>query len=34
MQIIAGQKFDEERALYGLEDREIAHCVFAGPARR
>jgi len=30
--IIKGKEFDEERALYHLEETEIAHCVFAGPA--
>lgn len=29
---ISGKKFDEERALYNLQDAQIENCVFAGPA--
>lgn len=30
--IITGRTFDEERALYNLQNAEITDCVFAGPA--
>ena len=30
--IIANKTFDEERSLYALQDAEVDHCVFAGPA--
>jgi len=29
--VISGQTFDEERALYNLQDAEVHNCVFAGP---
>ena len=29
---IIGQQFDEERALYNLQDTHVIDCVFAGPA--
>lgn len=29
---IAKRQFDEERALYNLQDAEVTECVFAGPA--
>lgn len=29
--VISGQTFDEERALYNLQDAEVNNCVFAGP---
>lgn len=31
-EIIEGRQFDEERALYHLQDGKISGCVFAGPA--
>lgn len=31
-QIISNKKFDEERALYNLQNADIERCVFAGPA--
>lgn len=31
-QIISNQTFDEERALYHLQDAEVSGCTFAGPA--
>ena len=31
-QIISHQTFDEERALYGLQDAAVEDCTFAGPA--
>lgn len=30
--IISGQQFDEERALYHLQNAHVSDCVFAGPA--
>ena len=30
--IIKGQRFDEERALYHLTDARVEACTFAGPA--
>lgn len=30
--VIAGETFDEERALYALRDADIRHCRFDGPA--
>ncbi len=30
--IISGQQFDQERALYNLRDTLVENCVFAGPA--
>jgi len=30
--VIVGQTFDEERALYNLKNTEVRDCVFAGPA--
>lgn len=32
MTIIQDQRFDQERALYGLEDTLVKHCIFDGPA--
>lgn len=32
MQVIEGQSFDEERALYGIKNAVIEHCEFDGPA--
>ena len=29
---INGKTFDQERALYGLRDAEVSHCIFDGPA--
>lgn len=31
-EIIKGQQFDEERALYNLKESKVIDCVFAGPA--
>lgn len=31
-QIIENMTYDEERALYHLQDARVAHCTFAGPA--
>ena len=30
--IITGKTYDEERALYGLRNAEVSHCLFDGPA--
>ena len=32
MTIIQDQRFDQERALYGLKDTLVKHCIFDGPA--
>ena len=32
MQVITNQTFDEERALYGSQNIEVADCRFDGPA--
>lgn len=29
---ITYQKFDEERALYNIEQTDVTGCIFAGPA--
>ncbi len=29
---ITGKQFDEERALYHLQNADVTDCVFAGPA--
>lgn len=29
---VADRQFDEERALYNLQEADINHCLFAGPA--
>ena len=29
---IIGKQFDEERALYHLQNADVTDCVFAGPA--
>ena len=29
---IANKQFDEERALYHLQDADVVECIFAGPA--
>lgn len=31
-EIIAGRQFDEERALYHLQNSRVSQCIFAGPA--
>ncbi|MDD6031959.1 MAG: DUF3737 family protein, partial [Oscillospiraceae bacterium] len=31
-QTISHQTFDQERALYGLQDAVVEDCTFAGPA--
>ena len=32
MMMIQNQQFDKERALYGLKDVCVQHCIFDGPA--
>ena len=32
MIMIQNQQFDKERALYGLKDVCVQHCIFDGPA--
>lgn len=30
--VIESRQFDEERALYNLQNADVKNCVFAGPA--